>query len=229
MAWVDQHRLLLADEFGLSIFHLESLQRDRLVDIEAGDTTTRSNDGRCDRHGGFWTSTMGCNAEAGKGAIYRFYQGEVRQVAANLTVPNATCFAPDGSFAVFGDTRRRLIWKIALDAAGWPTGQPSIFVSMVDQTLNPDGAVFDKNGCLWVAQWGASRVTQYGPDGVEISHIPFPSVQTTCPCFGGPDFKTVYMTSATVGLTHPLEGDGQTFQVQTTSDGLAEPRFRLQV
>jgi sugar lactone lactonase YvrE len=48
-----------------------------LAPLEADNAATRSNDGRADPFGGFWIGTMGKNAEAGAGALYRYYRGEV--------------------------------------------------------------------------------------------------------------------------------------------------------
>ena len=164
--WVDDATLLVADAAGLFLFDLETGAREDLVALEADNPATRSNDGRADPHGGFWIGTMGIGAEPGAGAIYRYYRGEVRQLFAGLTIPNAICFSPDGGHAHFTDTPTRRIMRQRLSARdGWPEGEPEPWLDLAPEGLNPDGAVIDAEGNFWNAQWGAGRVACYDPDG----------------------------------------------------------------
>jgi len=81
--WVDETTLLIASEIGLHRFDIERGElADPLVKIE----------------------TMGFHAEPKAGAIYRFYKGELRVIAPDITIPNAICFAVDHSFAHYTDT-----------------------------------------------------------------------------------------------------------------------------
>ncbi len=103
-----------------------------VASIEADRPEMRSNDGRADRQGGFWTSTMG-KAPADRdrnGAIYRWHKGELRQLFSGLTIPNAICFAPDGRTAYFADTPAHTIWRVALDDEGWPKGDRAVFLDL---------------------------------------------------------------------------------------------------
>ena len=229
--WIDRRHLLIASETGLLRFDLDSGRSELLVPLEADNPVTRSNDGRADPQGGFWIGTMGKGLEPAAGAIYRFYRGEVRRLFAGITVPNAICFAADGQAAFFADTRKQRIWRQGLDAEGWPQGAPQVFVDMVADGLNPDGAVIDAAGVLWNAQWGAARVAAYGPDGRFLHAIAFAAEKTTCPAFGGPDLGTLYCTSASEGLdadaraAHPAAG--ATFAVRLKARGRREHRVIL--
>ena len=183
--WIDANRLLIASAVELFTFDLRDGTSRHLVPLEADNAATRSNDGRADPQGGFWIGTMGLNAEAGAGGLYRYYNGELRQLRGNVTIPNATCFAPDGKFAYFADTAEMLVWRYALNAEGWPEGAPEVFLDHREAGLNPDGAVVDADGNFWCAEWGASRVACYGPDGAFAKEIPLPVPHPTCPAFGG--------------------------------------------
>ncbi len=114
-----------------------------------------------------------------------------------------------------------------LDDAGWPDGPAEVFADLSDEGLNPDGAVVDSEGCLWNAQWGASRVARYAPDGRLLSTIEFPARQVSCPAFGDADLKTLFATTATEGMDSPGEGDGLTFSVETRIAGQAEHRVKV--
>ena len=69
--WVERDILLIAGERDLFLLDIETEEMQALVELEAGNRATRSNDGRADPQGGFWISTMGKAAETGAGAIYR--------------------------------------------------------------------------------------------------------------------------------------------------------------
>ncbi|MBC7740448.1 MAG: SMP-30/gluconolactonase/LRE family protein [Candidatus Saccharibacteria bacterium] len=231
-AWVSEDVLLIAGERDLFLFDLITEEIEVLCDLEADKPGNRSNDGRADRQGGFWIGTMGKEGEMqGKGAIYRYYKGELRTLYPNVSIPNSMCFTPDGKYAYFSDNFTPYVMKVALDAEGWPMGEPSVFIDHTADGFSPDGAVVDALGNFVCAEWGGSRVAVYSPEGTLLRTFPFPAPHTTCPAFGGPDLSVLYCTTATAGLspetlaTHPLSGS--TFMAQGAGRGLPEPRFLL--
>jgi len=225
--WIDRRTLLVASESTLFRFDIETGQSSDICPLEAGDATTRSNDGRADPWGGFWIGTMGKSAAPGAGAIYRFYKGKLTRLFSEITIPNAICFSPDRARAYFTDTPRQQIMVQGLDATGWPEGAPELFVDLAPEGLMPDGAVVDAEGCLWNAQWGAGRVARYAPDGRFLSAIDCPASQTTCPAFGGPDLSTLFVTSAADNLAAPKPTDGQTFQFEMAVGGTPESMIEI--
>ncbi|WP_415403772.1 SMP-30/gluconolactonase/LRE family protein [Tateyamaria sp. SN3-11] len=204
--WVDDDTLLMASASGLWRFDISTGARDLVVALEADNPVTRSNDGRADPQGGFWIGTMGINAEAYAGAIYRYHKGELRKLFADITISNAICFAPDGRTAYFTDTFSKRLQRVALDSDGWPIGAPEVFLDLRADGLNPDGAVVDADGNLWNAQWGAGRVACYDPEGRYLRNIAVPASQTTCPAFGGADGTTLFVTSAATGVDEAQGG-----------------------
>lgn len=223
--WVDHDTLLVASEVELFTYNLETGAQTHIAPLEAGNPVTRSNDGRADPFGGFWIGTMGKEMERNAGAIYRYYRGSVETLFENITVSNAICFSPDKQFAHYTDTPTRRIMRVTLDAEGWPKGAPEVFINTSEEKLHPDGAVIDSDGCLWVAQWGASRVARYDPQGVFMGAVSFPAIQTSCPAFGGPDLSTLYVTSAAVDLGADAGPEqGKTFSAQTQARGQREHR-----
>ena len=226
--WVDDDTLILASETALWRYDIATGMPKHLIDLEVDNTVTRSNDGRADPWGGFWIGTMGKSAEAKAGAIYRFYRGELRKLIGQITISNAICFAPDRSHAYYTDTATRQIMRIRLEAdEGWPAGEPEVFIDLDAQGLNPDGAVTDAQGNIWVALWGAAQVACFGPDGRELRRVDVPARHPTCPAFGGPDLCDLYVTSATQGLASPGARDGMTFCIKDIAQGLAEPQVIL--
>lgn len=228
--WISRDELMIASESGLSRFHLGTGSRDTVA--AAGSPATRSNDGRADRQGGFWFGTMGKKAEKGAGAIWRWYRGELRQLFPEISIPNAICFTPDGTAAHFADTVTGQVMKVALDFSGWPKGRPQVWLDLTAEGLNPDGAVIDAYGNFWNAQWGASRVAAYAPDGSFLRSVAVPGApQSSCPAFGGPELTTLHVTTALEHMSladrllHP--GSGQVFAFGGIAKGLPEPQVQI--
>lgn len=230
--WVDRDTLFMASETGLWRFSLIDGTRTLVTSLEADNPVTRSNDGRADPWGGFWIGTMGKDAEADAGAIYRYYQGELRQLYQPITISNAICFSPDRRFAYYTDTLTNLVMRQPLAADdGWPDGPAEIYLDLRTEALNPDGAVIDAAGNMWLAQWGACRIAVYSPDGTFLRAVEFEALQTSCPAFGGADLTTLYCTSAAVDLNvealknHPK--NGMTFMSANAGKGQSEHQVIL--
>ena len=229
-ARTDTERLLLASDNALEMFDPVTGQREKLLSLEADNPITRSNDGRADRQGGFWIGTMGLSAEPGAGSIYRFYLGELRLLRSEITITNAICFSPDGTIAYFADTAVQKVFKWALDANGWPVGEPEVFHDRTDLEGAPDGAVIDRDGAMWLALWGSSNVIRISPQGEVIDEIDLPASLVTCPAFT-PDLKGLLITTASVNMTaeeHADEPDaGCVFGAKITVPGIEEPIVRI--
>lgn len=232
-ALTDTEDLLLASETGLWRFNPLTQALSKLIALEADNPSTRSNDGRADRQGGFWLGTMGKHAEPEAGAIYRYYQGQIRQLRTHITIVNSLCFSPDGKTAYFADTALSQIYQWALDSEGWPQDEPQLFVDLSAQGISPDGSVIDSEGYLWNAQWGSSRLVRYAPNGQEDKVIHLPISQPSCPAFGGQDLTRLFLTSARVGLTsaalahQPLAGRVLELQLPLAVAGYPEGVVQL--
>lgn len=227
--WIDFDRLLIASKIGLHVFDLTSgILGAAIVDIEAQNSHTRSNDGRADPWGGFWIGTMGFEAEPQAGAIYRFFKGELRKLVPDVTISNSICFTPDRSFAHYTDTLTQKIMRIRLDAAtGWPCEPAQVWLDLTKDGLSPDGAVIDAQGTFWVALWGAGCVNGYGPDGTLLGSYKVDGLHTTCPAFGGPDLRDLYVTTATQGIEGPFGQNGKTFCLEGVAQGQKEHQVIL--
>lgn len=230
--WVSNTELLIAGETSLFRFDLVSGAQSPVAALEPDKPQNRPNDGRADLEGGFWIGTMGKQAEKSAGAIYRFYRGEIRKLFDQISIPNAMCFTPDGKTAYFTDSMERKVMRTALDAEGWPQGNTEVFLNLQGGGAEPDGAVVDAEGRLWLAEWGAGRVSVHAPDGalvqrVDLDHAP----HSTCPGFGGPDLTTLFVTTATQGLPPDTlaanPNSGKTFRFDGMGKGQAEAQVRL--
>ena len=224
--WISMDEMLIATETGLIRFNLETGAQADVVAIEADQLQTRSNDGRADPQGGFWIGTMGKKAEPGAGAIYRYYRGETRRIFSGIAISNAICFGPSGRVAHFADTLQGRVMRVALNADGWPMGQPETFLDLRAGGLNPDGAVVDASGVLWLAQWGAARVAAYAPDGSFLRAVTVDAPHSSCPAFGGQEMTTLFCTTALEHMDAAARAkfphSGKVFAIENVAKGQHE-------
>jgi sugar lactone lactonase YvrE len=224
--------LLISGETGLRIFDPATGQHSRIAPLEAELTVTRSNDGRADRQGGFWIGTMGKTEadRADHGALWRFHGGMLHRLRTGVAIPNAICFAPDGSRAYFADSVREQVFSWPLDAGGWPEGEPEVFLDLSGRGVAPDGAVVDAEGALWLALWDGGKVIRVRSDGSVAAEVALPVGRPTCPAFGpsaGGRLDRLYVTSAFTGLSEEARAAeplaGATFVLPIDVAGLPEP------
>ena len=109
--------------------------------------------------------------------------------------------------------------------------EPEVWRDFSYKKWGVDGAIIDAEGNMWNAQWGGGRIAGYGPDGEFLEVHDIPARQVTCPAFGGSDLTTLYVTSATQGLTeaqlqsHP--DSGKVFALHGVAQGQAEHQVTL--
>jgi sugar lactone lactonase YvrE len=231
LAYVDDGTQLVVAEDGLHLRRIADGHLTLHVPIEADNTANRSNDARVHPSGTLWTSTMGCKAQASAGAIYALHGGMLSQLFANITIPNAICFSPDGATGYFSDTRENVLHRVPLDAStGLPVGAPSVLYRHHGEG-GLDGAVTDAEGLIWCARWGAGCVDAYTPAGDRVRTVRVPARQTSCPVFVGADFSRMLVTSAYEDMDEAARvadpQHGRTFLLDVGARGRPEPRIRL--
>lgn len=90
-------RLLLGLASGIALFEPETGALSPVIPVEAGEPTTRINDGRCDRQGRFVFGMYNPQEEA-IGGFYRVHAdlSVERLPLPAAAVANSICFSPDG-------------------------------------------------------------------------------------------------------------------------------------
>ena len=225
-------RLLLALE---NDFHL--LDVDSSVFTRVGDGVThpaermRLNDGRTDRNGRFVVGSMTMGRHAPLGELYQFTpEGRVNVLDRGIQLANATCFSPDGRWLYFADSMTRELRRYPYDPATGRAGAAEVLVDTSVYGSSPDGATVDAEGHIWVALVLAGKLARFRPDGSLERSIDFPvDAYITCPCFGGPDLDTLYLTSIS-NSGNLLRSDnpdaGAVFVIRGTGvRGIEEARF----
>lgn len=177
----------------------------------------RANDGKCDPQGRFWVGTRDERPGGGQAAVYcidarRPGPAQVmRMWGGGGGTFNGLAWSPDQRTLYSADTPThrveardwdavhntlgpaRVLHQFALKPAGWQPGEG------VPYGGRPDGAAVDVQGNYWCALYEGGRVVQLSPAGDVLQSIATPAVCPTMVCLGGPDGRTLFVTTARHG------------------------------
>jgi gluconolactonase len=158
----------------------------------------------------YWTDHA--SLEMGAEAVYCIDRGVVRRAVSQPDIgrPNGLAITPDDKtlYVIDSDSRlggNRKIWAFDVQANGSLQKQRLVFD--FGRGRGGDGMRLDREGNLWVAagvlkprhpnetgdvQTGIHVIS---PEGKLLGRVPIPEDVLTNLTFGGPDFKTVYVTA----------------------------------
>ena len=192
----------------------------------------RFNDGRVDRQGRFWAGTMHNETRAPEGTLYCLDGSrELAPVKSGICIPNSLGWSPDGRTMYFADSLRHSIFAYDFDTDSGTMSHERVFATSAAPAF-ADGSAVDAEGCLWNAEFNASRIVRYTPDGRIDRVLAVPTRRPTCCTFGGPELDVLYITTASQQMTpselaaEPLAGS--LLAVRVGVRGLVEPRFIAQ-
>ncbi|MES2480469.1 MAG: SMP-30/gluconolactonase/LRE family protein [Pseudomonadota bacterium] len=192
----------------------------------------RFNDGRLDRHGRLWVSTMvrDMSLAAPDGALFRFdAHGLSGPQVAGLITGNGLAFSPDGRIMYLSDSHPSVqrVWQFDLGADGVPRNRRE-FIDMNAYPGRPDGAAIDVEGGYWTCGNDAGQVHRFFPDGRLDRSFSLPVSKPAMCSFGGPELDCLFVTSITPAV--PASGyeaalDGAVLMFRPGFKGLAESAF----
>ncbi|MDN3919608.1 SMP-30/gluconolactonase/LRE family protein [Roseateles violae] len=164
----------------------------------------RFNDGKPDGAGRLWIGTID-DARLPQATLYRWADGGFAAMAGGIVTSNGLAWSPDQGRLYWSDTKAHEIYRLDFDPAAGAIGERQLFAKFApraaEQSLDeyggrPDGAAVDVEGCYWVAMYEGQRLLRLSPDGELLREIRLPVRCPTMPAFGGPDLRTVYLTTA---------------------------------
>jgi sugar lactone lactonase YvrE len=203
----------------------------RIADLDLDDRRLRVNDAACDPAGRLWVGVVGTEPERAAGALHVLHGDRALPVLDGLSFPNGFDWSPDGSILYLAESDARRVGRFAFDADGGRLGARETFVELPADDGLPDGITVDEDGGVWVAIWGAGEVRRYSPAGELTATVACPVSQTSSCAFGGPDRRTLYVTSAREGLSSAALGAqplaGSVFHTRVPHAGLP-PRVHTQ-
>ncbi len=202
-----------------------------------GYPRVRFNDGRADPAGNFWVGSMRNNVladgelgEVGKGEGVLFRVDSKRAVTEwrqGLGISNTLCWSPDARTFYFADTLENEVRAYDYDKASAGINNERPFLTSFDRGY-PDGSAIDSEGYLWNCRFGGGCIVRVAPNGDVDRVIDMPVQNITTCTFGGPDLKTLFITTASI-MSPP--GDrlaGSLFALQAEVPGLDENQFHIE-
>ncbi|GAA1288222.1 gluconolaconase [Planotetraspora silvatica] len=198
----DPQVLIAGMRTGWHLLDLRTGGRTFLSDPEADRPACRFNDGSVDPAGRFWTGSLEDGETRPEGRLYRLDgDGTYATVDEGFYCSNGIDWSPDGRWMYFVDSRADLIHRYAFDAETGEATVRRIFADTSSLPGVPDGLRVDSQGDVWCAFWDGAHVTRFTPDGAAAERVPVPVLRPTSVAFGGPGLQTMYITSASLGLT----------------------------
>jgi len=192
----------------------------------------RLNDGRPDPLGNFWVGSMRNNVlpdgepgetSPGDGKLFRIApDGAVTVWREDLGISNTLCWSPDHRRFYFGDTLENEVRAYDYDRVSGAIANERPFLRAAGAGF-PDGSAIDAEGWLWNCRWGGGCLLRAAPDGRAVERIAMPVTNVTTAAFGGPDLRTLYVSTA----HHTGERlSGSLFRLDVDVPGLPENRFK---
>jgi D-xylonolactonase len=216
---------------GLHEFDPQTGEFSLFTRVEPHLPDNRLNDAMVCADGTLWFGSMDDLETRPSGSLYRLgSHGRCVPLDTGYVITNGPAFCPRGSTFYHTDTSERVVYAFDRDDSGAISGR-RVFVRIEDGGGLPDGTAVDVEGCVWIAMWGGWGVRRYSPSGVLLSRIRIPCSNVTKVAFGGPDYRTAFVTTAWKGLSasqraeQPLAGD--LFRFETDVPGLPSAELRL--
>ena len=217
----------------------------RLAIAPYDTTQLRFNDGKCDAQGRFWAGSLYEPKDQALGVLYMLdAQGLHPMVGGakdGVVTANGLAWSPDGCTAYWADTAAHQVRAFDFDVGSGQLSAGRVFHQMTPKPAGgawgntapdmplyggrPDGAAVDSEGCYWSAQYEGHRLLRLSPSGQVLVEVRTPVPCPTMPCFGGPDLKTLFITTSRQGRSaselaqHPQAGG--VFAMRVEVAGLA--------
>ena len=196
----------------------------------------RLNDGRADPRGSLWLGSMrnnvradGSTSEAGgqDGVLYRIdADGGISEWKRDIGISNTLAWSPDRTRFYFADTLVNEIYVFDYDRSSGRIDNKRNFLSGFARGL-PDGSNIDSDGYLWNCRYEGGCIVRISPTGAVDRVIEMPATNITSCTFGGEDYRTLYVTTASAGAPAGDRFPGGLFTVSLEVAGQPENRFQV--
>ena len=223
--------LVVAFASGIAFYDLATREREWIARPEAHQAGNRFNEGKVDRMGRFWAGTMDDSLKHHTAGLYRLDPDlAIHKLLGDIGISNCFIWSRENDRFWFADTLDSKISVFDYDHTLGSITNRQPFADTTGLGYAPDGGTIDAEGFIWVAMWDGWKVVRFAPDGRVHREVRLPVSRPTSCMFGGPDLRTLYVTSAVWDLTAEQRTEqpqaGGLFAVDIGVAGLPEPRFR---
>jgi sugar lactone lactonase YvrE len=202
------------------------LTEQKLLPPVFDDPLMRMNDGGCDPQGRFHCGTMAYDETPGAGTLYRLDpDASVHVTLREVTISNGLQWNRAGDTVFYADTPTGRVDSFTFDPASAAFTDRRTFTEISGGGL-PDGMAIDEEDGIWVALWGGGAVHRYDRGGRLDLVIELPVSNVTACAFGGPDLRTLFVTTSRQGLDPGDQPDaGAVFRYEAGVHGAQQHAF----
>lgn len=224
--------LLCGLQDGLYLFDPENQSFAFHASVPGEPENNRLNDACTDPWGRVWFGSMDDAESTDSGRFYVYDRGDIQPAGPEgIAITNGPAASAAGDRIYFTDTTAQRIMVADLSADGAGEARPFVSTAADFPHAYPDGPVVDSEDHVWTGLYLGSRLARYSPDGDLVDQVELPVRDVTKMAFGGPDFATAYVTTATKNLTeeerdaNPLAGSLLRFDAPVR--GFAQAQAKL--
>lgn len=221
---------IVAMRNGIWLTDARGLLRQKVCDNPSNPQLARFNDGGTDPLGRFYAGTFWGPGDYNGALLLRINHDLTPKVLqCDIHGANGLAFSHDKQWMFTSDTPNAVIYRTPLDEQGEP-GKREVFRRFNAGEGIPDGAAMDVEGCYWSAMFDGWRIARFSPQGEQLAEYRLPVRCPTMVCFGGPDMKTLFITTTRENMTadevaqYPLSG--AIFTLPVAVAGMKKPLFK---
>lgn len=232
----DPGLLLVAVGGHVILWAPETDKRSVFAQPERAWPSNRLNDGAADPNGNYWVGSMFNNVSSDggdleittrSGSLYRVDPyGEVTQWDTGFGIPNTFVWSPDRRFFYCACSMENVIYQYDFDSLESSIQGRRPFCVGAERGV-PDGSAIDSEGFLWNCRFFGGCLLRISPTGKVDRVLDIPVKNPTHCAFGGPDLKTLFVTSASLHAPANERFSGGLFKMQVDVQGTQTWRFRL--
>lgn len=229
LAPASSQRMIMALRDRLAFLNTQNGNVTSIVTVEHTHPDTRFNDGKCDAAGRFWFGSVSSHPETAR--LYRYDPaGSLKVMETGLTISNGLGWSPDNQTFYLTDSHCQTIYAYDFDLENGELSDRRVLIDLRSEPFEPDGLTVDQEGCLWSAMWNGWCIIRFDPSGKEMMRVQMPVQRPTCCTFGHTDLKTLYITTASIGLSEAeIQASfysGDLFSLETNVTGLPTYHFK---
>jgi len=224
--------LILTLKKHFATFNTATSRLQRWGDVEADLSRNRFNDGKCDPQGRFWAGTMDATDwSAPAGNLFRMDADKlITKMQTGVICSNGSGWSPDGRTMYYTESFRYSVFHYDFDPGTGAISNRRPFATLDSKCGGfPDGMTVDADGFVWSNVVGLGQIRRYDPKGKLERIVQLPVPRATDCTFGGPNLRTLYITTARETMTPAQLSDaplsGSLFAVDCDVAGLLSTPF----